>query len=93
MKRTVGEHARLRASIVGSGREFRGAPYEGARGPVLAPSEMTSAARIAELGGLLALGFRRLALSSRNQLAEWPSTERSCDSVDRRNKSSREEVA
>ena len=93
MKRAVGEHARIKGAIVASGREFQPTLPMGLHGLVLAPSQMTSAARLSELGGLLALGFRRLLLSSQNQLAEWRDAERSCDSVDRHETPKREDVA
>ena len=93
MKRAAGEHARIKGFLGANGQEFQPTSHMAAHSPVLAPSQMTSAARLSELGGLLALGFRRLLLSSQIQLAEWGETERSCDSVDRHETTNREDVA
>lgn len=93
MKRTAGEHSRLTDSIAASGRKFQPTRHAGTQGSVLAPSRMTSSARLSELAGLLALGFRRLRLSSQNQLAQSGETERSCNSVDRHKNTDSEDVA
>jgi len=93
VKRAVGEHARIKGFLGANGQEFQPAPHTATQAPVLAASQMTSAARLSELGGLLALGFRRLLVSSQNQLAEWGDAERSCDSVDRPENPNREDVA
>lgn len=58
------------------------------------PALMTPAARTAELGGLLAAGYRRLALSRQNDLEVEGETERSCASpVDRPKSKMTKEVA
>ena len=44
-------------------------------------SHMSDAARLAELGALLARGFRRLAQNQRNQLADVAGSERSSRSA------------
>jgi hypothetical protein len=45
------------------------------------PSVMSSSARLAELGAILAVGVRRLVLTRQNSLAAAGGSEAQCDAV------------
>ena len=57
------------------------------------PASMAPAARLGEIGQILATGYRRARLSRQKELAESAESERSCDSVDSREDDVTEEVA
>jgi len=90
MTRHVEEHARTSKSIaakVASASQGRTranpARLTGARRPIRDPHDMSPKERLAELGGLLSRGYRRLLVSRETGLAEAGDTERRCGSVDR----------
>jgi hypothetical protein len=43
------------------------------------PNQLTPEARLAELGALLARGYRRMVQNRQNEVAESAETERPCD--------------
>ncbi len=59
----------------------------------LDPASMAPAARLAEIGQILATGYRRARLCRQKELAESAEPERSRDSVDTREDDITEEVA
>jgi len=60
-------------------REFTAARLTGKRRPVRHPSHMSPTERVAELGGILARGYRRLLVSRETELDVVPGAERSYD--------------
>ena len=93
MKRTVGTHARLARATGDDGFHPLWSEHAGTQPATREPTRMTSAERMAELGGILALGFRRFVLSSQKALDDAGETERPCTSVDGHEKTQREDVA
>lgn len=57
------------------------------------PSILTPGERLAEIGSLLAAGYRRLRSSSQKPLDSCPEPERPCDSVNNSESKRTQEVA
>lgn len=82
LRANVRNEARSTRKRTGDAARARTARDTGVRRPVRDPSTMTPGQRLAELGDLLARGFRRHLVSRETGLDDAANNERRCSSVD-----------